>query len=108
MKISLSTQLSCMARAPLHVLLQPTRKVTYRTWGFPARHGGTPIAGWLISWKIRCQMDDGMGYPYFRKPPFGFFFFFRKGRGFVSLVSGKPELKMLRTVVEEIPGTFRT
>lgn len=26
-KISLSTQLSCMARAPLHVLLQPTRKV---------------------------------------------------------------------------------
>ena len=25
--------------------------------GFPARHGGSPIAGWFISWKI--PMENG-------------------------------------------------
>ena len=32
-------------------------------------HGGTPIAGWLISWKTPLKWIIG-GYPYFRKPPY--------------------------------------
>ena len=31
---------------------------------FPARHGGTPIAGWFLFGKIPSRMDDDMGYPY--------------------------------------------
>jgi hypothetical protein len=25
----------------------------------------TPIAGWVVSWKIQPEMDDGWGYPHF-------------------------------------------
>ena len=32
-------------------------------------HGGSPIAGWFTRGNP-SKMDDGMGYPYFRKPPF--------------------------------------
>ena len=35
----------------------------------PARHGGTPIAGWFLFGKIPSfEMDDDWGYPYFRTP----------------------------------------
>ena len=34
-------------------------------WRFPARHGGTPIAGWFI-----VEEDDNWGYPHFRKASF--------------------------------------
>ena len=37
-----------------------------RNGGFLS-HGGTPIAGWFILWKIHKWMI--WGYPYFRKPP---------------------------------------
>ena len=33
------------------------------SWSFPIwihSHGGTPIAGWLISWNIYLEMDDMM------------------------------------------------
>ena len=29
-------------------------------------HGGSPIAGWLISWKIHLGMDD-LGVPLFQE-----------------------------------------
>ena len=33
--------------------------------GVPARHGATPIAGWLISGNIPSfEMDDDWGYPH--------------------------------------------
>jgi hypothetical protein len=32
-------------------------------------NGGTPIAGWFISWKNPTQIDD-LGGPHFRKPPY--------------------------------------
>ena len=37
------------------------------TWGFPARHGGTPMAGWLTA-ENPIQMDD-LGEHLFGKPP---------------------------------------
>jgi hypothetical protein len=27
-----------------------------------SKNGGTPIAGWFISWKIPMKMDDDWGY----------------------------------------------
>ena len=39
-------------------------------WRFPARHGGTPIAGWFISWKIPLKWMIGE-YPSFRKLLYG-------------------------------------
>ena len=41
-------------------------------WWFP-KMGGIPIAGWVISWKIRTSnfmIDLGLVSPHFRKPPF--------------------------------------
>ena len=38
-----------------------------------SQNGGTPIAGWFISWKILWKMDENWGYPYFRKPPYSLF-----------------------------------
>jgi hypothetical protein len=32
-------------------------------------HGGTPIAGWFVSWKILFKWMI-WGYPHFRKPPY--------------------------------------
>ena len=32
-------------------------------WRFPARHGGTSIAGWFISWKIPSRNMDDWGVP---------------------------------------------
>ena len=47
------------------------RRVEIR-WSFGGFHslGGTPIAGWFISWKTPNKMDDDWGYPHFGKPPF--------------------------------------
>ena len=33
---------------------------------FPARHGGTPIAGWFLLGKILLEMDD-LGVPPFQE-----------------------------------------
>ena len=30
---------------------------------FPARHGGTQIVGWFISWQMPQTTDDDLGYP---------------------------------------------
>ena len=43
---------------------------TVGIWRFPARHGGTPIAGWFISWKIPLQKMDDLGDNPIWKPPF--------------------------------------
>ena len=32
-------------------------------WGFPARHGGSPIAGCFLIEKSHLEMDDDWGYP---------------------------------------------
>ena len=45
-------------------------------WGLTARHGDTPTAGWFMMenpWKSNLEMDGDWGYPYFRKPPYGWF-----------------------------------
>ena len=42
-----------------------SRYGAFHQWGYP-----TPIAGWVVSWKIHPEMDDGWWYPHFRKPPY--------------------------------------
>jgi hypothetical protein len=41
---------------------------TPKIWRFPKilSHGGTPIAGWFVWWKILCKWMIS-GYPHFRK-----------------------------------------
>ena len=39
------------------------------TCGFPARHGGTPIAGWSISWKNPISNGWLLWVPPFLEPP---------------------------------------
>ena len=41
--------------------------VFQKIWGFPARHGGTPIAGWSRG-EIPIKNDDDWGYPHCRRP----------------------------------------
>jgi len=36
-------------------------------WWFPTSHGGTPIAGWFISWKIVLPCHHFRNPPYFAK-----------------------------------------
>ena len=43
-----------LARGEPQALHQPPI-LRGRCGGFPARHGGTPIAGWFMSWKIPIQ-----------------------------------------------------
>ena len=43
-------------------------------WGFPARHGGTPIAGWFFSWKIPSINGRSTGgVPLFQETSICFF-----------------------------------
>ena len=44
-------------------------RYVWSLWGVFHSHGGHPVAGWFHR-KSQSKIDDEMGYPHFRKPPY--------------------------------------
>ena len=64
----------CLFGRELLLQTQGRRMMRHWWWGVsPARHGGTPIAGWFLFWEHLTKIwTITRGYPYFRKPPYFF------------------------------------
>ena len=51
--------------------IQSSKPLNFESYLRVSINGGTPIAGWFISWTIPLKLGWWLGYPHFRKTSFG-------------------------------------